>query len=103
MRHLGAFLVVAVLTAFRFITERHLPASLQHEAVEMSKAMLKQRGQAEYHKRTGLSRLPTTDDQVRQFYKSVLMIKGDSMWPEKTFPNPMENRQTLMKIIEMYR
>ena len=47
-----------------YLTERHLPLELQQEAVEMSKEMLRQQGQAKYTSYTGLDRMPVTDDQV---------------------------------------
>jgi len=91
----------------RFLTDRHLPHKLQAEAVSMSSEMLRQEGSARYFKHTGLSRMPTTDDQVRQLWKSVLMNKGDELWPEgphaKLFENPVARIEGLNKIINRHK
>jgi len=88
----------------RFMSERHLGRELQEEAVSMSSVMLRQQGHATYYKQTGLTKMPTTDDQVRQLWKSVLMNKGDQLWPETTdFDHPEQKKANLMKIVNQYR
>ena len=45
--------------------------------------------------------------QVRQLWKSVLMNKGDELWPEgphaKLFENPVAKKEGLFKIINRHK